>query len=60
MNYDNNVVMWRKLRCYVFVIEIEGVRFEDLAGAAALMQHLTNLSYISMAGIAALALAFTA
>jgi len=40
--------------------EIEGVEFVDLAGAASLVQSLTQMSYISLAGLAALALAFTA
>ena len=44
----------------VYFIEIEGVVFEDLDGAASLMRHFTSLSYTSLAGMAALALAIIA
>ena len=41
-------------------IEIEGVTFEDLAGAASLMQHMSKLGLASWTGLAALALAVMA
>lgn len=40
--------------------EIEGIEFTDITGAASLMQHFANLSYTTLAGLTALALAFTA